>query len=197
MRALVLVLPALLLAAGPCLAQNADDVRISGRVEKFERGLISVSPSQGIVLTIRFDAKPGINSMRRAKPADLKAGMQVAVEAKTNPTGGLMASQVIIYEHGAERAAGAAASTEPSDVVARLSAVTQSADGAQLTLAYKEGERKIALAKESVVWIARPASAEDIKPGALITLSGTKPVDGEIHVIKASVGPAGGDNPPL
>ena len=64
-------------------------------------------------------------------------------------------------------------------------------------LTYKDGERKITLAKDAVIWIARPASADDIKPGSLITIAGRKPPEGEIKVIKASIGPAGGENPPL
>ncbi|MDB5643958.1 MAG: hypothetical protein JWN07_3275 [Hyphomicrobiales bacterium] len=182
----------------PASAQASDDdVRISGTVEKFAGGLISVSPSQGVSLTIRFDAGPGINSMRRGKVSDLKSGAQVTAQAKNNPAGGMMAAQVVIYEPGAETVAGTQASTDPSQVVAKITEIGESNDGPQLSLAYKEGERKLTLAKDAVIWIARPASADDIKPGALITLAGRKPPEGEMKVIRASIGPAGGENPPL
>jgi glucose/arabinose dehydrogenase len=174
-----------------------NDVRISGVVDKFQGGLISISPSQGVTLTIRFDAGPGVNSMRKGKVSDLKNGQQVTAQAKSNPAGGLVASQVIIYEQGAESVAGTQASTDPSQVVAKLSEVTSTPDGAQLSLTYKDGERKLSLAKDVVIWIARPASADDIKPGSLITIAGRKPPEGEIKVTKASIGPAGAENPPL
>lgn len=174
-----------------------DEVRISGTVDKFQGGLMSISPSRGVTLTIRFDAGPGVNSMRRGKIADLKAGVPAAAQTKSNPAGGLMASQVIVYEQGAEHVAGAQASSDPAQVVARLTEVGSTPEGPQLSLAYKDGERKITLAKDVAVWIARPASADDIKPGSLITIAGRKAPDGEIKVMKASIGPSGGENPPL
>jgi hypothetical protein len=182
-------------AATPAKAPEAN--RISGVVQKFEGGLISISPSQGVTLTIRFDAGPGVNSMRKGKVSDLKSGLQVTAQAKSNPAGGLVASQVIIYEQGAESVAGTQASTDPSQVVAKLSEVTSTPDGPQLSLTYKDGDRKLSLAKDVVIWIARPASADDIKPGSLITIAGRKPPEGEIKVTKASIGPAGAENPPL
>jgi hypothetical protein len=174
-----------------------DDVRISGTVEKFQGGLISISPSQGVTLTVRFDAGPGINSMRKGKVSDLKTGSPVTAEAKSNPTGGLMASQVVVYESGSETVAGTQASTDPTQVVARLAEIGSTPEGPQLSLTYKDGDRKITLAKDAVIWIARPASAADIKPGSLITIAGRKPPEGEIKVMKASIGPSGGENPPL
>ncbi|MDB5546094.1 MAG: hypothetical protein JWO64_3243 [Hyphomicrobiales bacterium] len=214
MRSVALAL--CLVAAGqsggfsPALAQEApqkqqsaqspdtnDDVRISGTVEKFQGGIISISPSQGVTLAIRFDAGPGINSMRKGKVSDLKAGISVSAEAKNNPAGGLMASQLIVYESGSETVAGGQASTDPTAVVARLTEIGSTPEGPQLSLTYKDGERKLTLAKDAVIWIARPASADDIKPGSLITIAGRKPPEGEIKVMKASIGPSGGENPPL
>lgn len=197
MRRITSAFSVLLLLTGAGMAQSNDDVRISGTVEKFNGGLLSISPSQGLSLTIRFDAGPGVNAMRRAKVGDLKPGLQVAVQAKSNPAGGMMASQVIIYEQGSEGKAGEAASTDPSQVVAKITEIGTATDGPQLSLSYKEGERKITLGKEVAIWIARPASADDIKPGSIITIAGKKPADGEIKVIKASIGPQGADNPPL
>lgn len=174
-----------------------EDVRISGTVEKFDGQSISISPSQGITLTVRFDAGPGINSMRKAKAADVKTGQQVSAQTKTNPAGGIQATQIIIYETGAEQQAGSEASIDSTRVVARVTGVDTSGDGPLLSLAYKEGERKVTIGKEAVIWFARPASAADIKPGALITIAGTKAPGGEVKVVKASIAPAGADNPPL
>jgi hypothetical protein len=187
--------------AAPASAASAtpvnEDVRISGTVEKFDGQSISISPSQGITLTVRFDAGPGINSMRKAKPADVKTGQQVSAQTKTNPAGGIQATQIIVYETGAEQQAGNEASTDSSQVVARVTGVDMATDGPMLSLAYKEGERKVTIGKEAVIWFARPASAADIKPGALITIAGTKAPEGEVKVVKASIAPAGADNPPL
>jgi len=174
-----------------------DDVRISGTVQKFENGIISVSPSTGIVLRIRFDAGPGIHSMRRAKLSDLRTGQQASVGARSSTAGGMVASQVIIYEQGAEQAAGGAGASGPAQLVGKITDVGTSNEGPVLSLTYAEGERKVSLLKEAMVWIARPASAQDIRPGAIITIFGRKPQGGEIKVIRASIGQAGGGNPPL
>jgi len=179
-------------------AQPAEDeVRISGTVQKFENGIISLSPSTGIVLRIRFDAGPGIHSMRRVKFSDLRVGQQVSVGARSSAAGNMVASQVIVYEQGAEQAAGGSGVSGTAQPVGRITEIGTSADGLQLSLAYAEGDRKVSLLKEAMVWIARPAGAQDIRPGAIITIFGRKPPGGEIRVIRASIGQAGGGNPPL
>jgi hypothetical protein len=184
-------------AAPPAGQASNDDVRISGTVEKFTGGLMSVSPSQGVSLTLRFGAGPGINSMRRGTLSDLKAGLPVAVQDRSNPAGGLLASQVVLYERGAENVPGMQTATEPGQLVVTLSEISVTSDGPQLSLSYADGARKLTLAKDVVIWIARPASVDDIKPGALITLAVSKPPEGEMTVIRASIGPSGGVNPPL
>ncbi len=179
-------------------AQPAEDeVRISGTVQKFENGIMSISPSTGIVLRIRFDAGPGIHSMRRAKISDLRAGQQASVRTRSSAAGSLLASQVIIYEQGAEQAVGAAGASGAAQPVGRIAEIGTNAEGPQVSLIYAEGERKVGLLKEALIWIARPASAQDMRPGAIITISGRKPPGGEIKVIRAAIGPAGGGNPPL
>ncbi len=180
------------LVTGVAAQPAEDDVRISGTVQKFENGIMSISPSTGIVLRIRFDAGPGIHSMRRAKISDLRAGQQASVRARSSAAGGMVASQVIIYEQGAELGVGG-----PAQLVGKITEIGTSAEGPLLSLTYAEGERKVGLLKEAIVWIARPASAQDIRPGAIITIAGRKPQGGEIKVIRASIGPAGGGNPPL
>lgn len=197
MRKLTIAILMSVATFGTAQAQTSKDVRISGTVEKFDGQLVSISPSQGITLVVRFDAGPGISSMRKARPIDIKTDQQVSVQTKANPAGGLLASQIIVYENGSEERAGGEVSTDSSQIVARVTDVAPGNDGNTLSLAYKDGERKVTIAKEALVWIARPASADDIKPGAIITIAGTKETDGEIKVVRASIGPAGADNPPL
>lgn len=177
-------------------AQTSRDVRISGTVEKFDGRLISISPSKGITLVVRFDAGPGINSMRKGKASDLKTGQQVRALTKTNATGGVTAGQIIIYEGGAAQTAGDAP-TEASQALSSVTDVATSPDGPVLSLTSQDGVRKVTVVKEAVIWTARPASPDDIKPGALITIAGTKDGDEEIKVVKASVGLGNSDNPPL
>jgi hypothetical protein len=121
----------------------------------------------------------------------------VAVQDRSNPAGGLLASQVVLYERGAENVPGMQTATEPGQLVVTLSEISVTSDGPQLSLSYADGARKLTLAKDVVIWIARPASVDDIKPGALITLAVSKPPEGEMTVIRASIGPSGGVNPPL
>jgi hypothetical protein len=196
MRSLIIGLMLAGAAVGSAQAQTSRDVRISGTVEKFDGRLISISPSKGITLVVRFDAGPGINSMRKAKPGDIKTGQQVRALTKTNPAGGVTAGQIIIYENGAEQSSPDAVA-EGTPPLAQVTDVGASPDGPVLSLTTKDGVRKATVAKDAVIWTARPASAEDIKPGALITIAGTKDGDAEIKVLKASVGLGQSDNPPL
>ena len=172
------------------------DVRISGTVEKFDGQFVSISPSKGITLVLRFEQGPGVNSMRKAKASDIKANQQVSALTNSNPTGGSTASRVIIYEDGAEQRAGGA-TTDSAQVVAKVTDVSSSSDGPVLSLTYPDGVRKVTVGKEAVVWIAKPAGQDDIKPGYVITVAGTKEGDGEVKVIKAAVTKSSDENPPL
>jgi hypothetical protein len=75
--------------------------------------------------------------------------------------------------------------------VATIKNTNASPEGPVLTVADKDGDRKITIGPDTAIWIARAARITDIKVGAAVTMSGVKREDGSLQVLRATVGPAG------
>ena len=74
-------------AITPAQAQTANELRISGTVEKLDGKLVTLSLSQGISLVVRLDSEPRVNSVAKGSRSDLKAGSQVSIQAKSGQSG--------------------------------------------------------------------------------------------------------------
>jgi hypothetical protein len=70
-------------------------------------------------------------------------------------------------------------------------------DGHEITLKYKEGEKKIVVVPETIIVTYAPGSKDELKPGAKIFIGGAaKKEDGTLETAAISVG-RDGVNPPM
>jgi hypothetical protein len=53
---------------------------------------------------------------------------------------------------------------------------------ASLTVADKDGDRKITIGPDTAIWIARAARITDIKVGSAVTMTGVRREDGSLQV---------------
>jgi hypothetical protein len=177
-------------------AQTASELRISGTVEKLEGNLVTVSLSRGISLVARLDSEPRVNSVTKGSGSDLRAGSQVSIQAKSSQSGDLIATQIVLFAPGSNRS-----DTEPgpdkAQLVATIKKTNASPEGPVLTVAIKDGDEKIAVGRDTAIWIARAARITDIKVGLAVTMAGVKQEDGSLQVLRATIGPAGAGNPPF
>ena len=83
-------------AITPAQAQTTYELSISGTVEKLGGNLVALSLSQGVSLVVRLDSEPRVNSVAKGSGADLKAGSQVSIQAKSGQSGDLIATQIVL-----------------------------------------------------------------------------------------------------
>ena len=183
-------------AITPAQAQTASELRISGTVEKLDGNLAALSLSRGISLVVRLNSEPRVNSVAKGSGSDLKAGSQVSIQAKSGQSGDLIATQIVLFAPGSNRP-----DVEPgldnAQLVATIKNTITSPEGTVLTVADKDGDRKITIGPDTAIWIARAARITDIKVGSAVTMTGVKREDGSLQVLRATIGPAGAGNPPL
>jgi len=127
---------------------------------------------------------------------DLKVGSQVSIQAKSGQSGDLVATQIVLFALGSNRP-DAEPGPNHAQLLARIKKTDASPEGPVLTVADKDGDRKITIGPETAIWIARAARITDIKVGSAVTMTGVKREDGSLQVLRATIGPAGAGNPPL
>jgi hypothetical protein len=181
-------------AITPAQAQTANELRISGTIEKLDGNLAALSLSRGISLVARLDSEPRVNSVAKGSGSDLKAGSQVSIQAKSGQSGDLVATQIVLFAPGSNRP-DAEPGTDNAQLVATIKSTNASPGGPVLTVADKD--RKITIGPDTAIWIARAARITDIKVGSAVTMTGVKREDGSLQVLRATIGPAGAGNPPL
>jgi hypothetical protein len=179
-----------------CPAHVEGGIWAGGTVEKLDGNLAALSLSRGISLVARLDSEPRVNSVAKGSGSDLKAGSQVSIQAKSGQSGDLIATQIVLFGPGSNRP-GAEPGPDNAQLVATIKSTNASPEGPVLTVADKDGDRKITIGPDTAVWIARAARITDIKVGSAVTMTGVKREDGSLQVLRATIGPAGAGNPPL
>jgi hypothetical protein len=187
---------ALTVAITPAQAQRASELRISGTVEKLDGNRVSVSLSAGISLVVHLDSEPRVNSVAQGSGSDLKAGSQVSAQAKSGQSGGLIATQIVLFAPGSNRP-DAEAGSDNAQLVATIKKTDITPEGPVLTVAGKSESLKIAIGPDTEIWIARAARVADFKVGSAVTMSAATREDGSLQVLRATIGPAGARSPPL
>lgn len=183
-------------AITPAQAQTANELRISGTVEKLDGNLVTLSLSQGISVVVRLDSEPRVNSVAKGSGSDLKAGSQVSIQAKSGQSGDLIATQIVLFAPGSNRPE-AGPGPDNAQLVATIKKTDASPEGSVLTMADNDKDRKITIGPDTAIWIARAAGITDIKIGSAVTMTAVKREDGSLQVLRANFGPAGVGNPPL
>jgi len=183
-------------AITPAQAQTANELRISGTVEKLDGNLVTLSLSQRISLVVRLDSEPRVNSVAKGSRSDLKAGSQVSIQAKSGQSGDLIATQIVLFAPGSNRP-DAEPGPDNAQLVATIKKTDASPEGSVLTIVDKDRDRKITIGPDTAIWIARAARITDIKVGSAVTMTAVKREDGSLQVLRATFGPAGAGKPPL
>src|SRR3977135_1896650 len=154
-------------------------MRISGTVEKLDGDLVALSLSRGISLVVHLDSEPRVNSVAKGSGSDLKEGSQVSIQAKSDQSGDLIATQIVLFAPGSNRP-DAEPGPDNAQRVATIKNTNASPEGPVLTVADKDGDRKVTIGPETAIWIARAARITDIKVGSAVTMTGGEREGGAI-----------------
>jgi hypothetical protein len=198
----VLILSTAVGAAGFAMAASAQEtVRLRGTIEKVDGSTYIVKDRAGDEFRVVLTDKPLFVAMERATMADIKPGMFVGATAMPQADGSLRAVEVHIFP---ESMRGTGEGHRPWDLrpqstMTNASVETSVADvdGRTLTVKYKDGEKKIVVAPETVVVTYAPGDAKELRTGIRIFLGAAeKQPDGSLKTSRVTYG-RNGLTPPM
>lgn len=192
---------AALLIASAAWAQNSDIVRVRGTIASVEGQTLNVKGRDGTPLTVKLADDIKVLALDRKSMADVKPGVFVGITALPQPDGTQKAVEIHIFP---ESMRGTGEGHRPWDLMpnstmtnATIDSEVASADGKELVLKYKDGEKKFIVPANVEVVEFVPAATSDLKPGEKIfVVAGKKLPDGAIEAPRIVVG-RNGVNPPM
>jgi hypothetical protein len=182
----------LVMAVPMAWAQEAP-VRIRGTIEKVEGDTYIVKARDGAELKLKLAANATVVALVQASPADIKQGSYIGIAGMPQADGSQKALEVHIFPESMRGVGDGhrgwdlqASSTMTNGNVEQTAAAS---DGQQVTLKYKDGEKKIAIPAGIPIVLYVPGEVSELKPGAKIFVSAaTKQPDGTLQAPRVNVG---------
>jgi hypothetical protein len=183
-------------------------VRVRGTIEQIDGSVLSIKSREGDTVKVKLADDAKIVAMVKASLADIKPGSFVGSTAMPDADGHWKAVEVHIFPE-AMRGTGEGdrpfdyrpKSTMTNGTVGNVGggaagATVDKAEGKTLTLNFKEGEKKIEVVPETVIYTYAAGSKDELKPGAAIYITAaTKQADGTLMTARINVGR--GVTPPM
>ena len=191
----------LLFAASMAAAQAPDILRVRGTIESVDGQTLNVKGRDGAPITVKHPDDVRVIAVDRKSLADVKQGVFVGITAMPLPDGTQKAVEIHIFP---ESMRGTGEGHRPWDLMpnstmtnANVESEVTHADGKELVLKYKDGEKKFIVPVNVEVVMFVPAAASDLKPGEKIFVVAEKKLpDGTIEAPRIVVG-RNGVNPPM
>lgn len=184
------LLGAAALAASSAFAQSAR-VRLRGPIVKVDGAKLTIATIKSGDQVVELADNFAVTTLEKASAADIKPGMFIGAGALPQPDGALKAVQVTIFP---ESLRGAGEGHRAWDVLpestmtnANVSEAVTGVNGATLTLSYKDGQQKLALAPDTLFLKLAPAERSEIKVGAEVSLFAEKAADGSLKAARVTV----------
>jgi len=178
------------LAAVPALAQQPQRVR--GTIESVDGSTLVIKQGEGPDVTVKLTDNAQVFGVVPATLADVKPGAFIAVSAMPQPDGSQKAIQVMIF---AESQRGLGEGFRPWDrpgttmTNATVDTTVAGVDGQEVTVKYKDGEKKIIIGKDAVIRAYVAGDKSELKPGAHIAIvRADKMPDGTLQAARINVG---------
>src|ERR1700690_2876875 len=160
---------AFVVAATAALAQApADMVRVRGTVQSVDGSMLTVKSRDGPDLKIKLADNAVIRPVTGKTIADVKQGLFVGITAMPQPDGTQKAVEIHIFP---EAARGTGEGHRPWDLMpnstmtnANVETEVAVADGKDLVLKYKDGEKKFIVPTNIEVVLFAPGTTADLKP---------------------------------
>jgi hypothetical protein len=181
------------LAAVTALAQQPQRVR--GTIESLDGSTLVIKQGEGPDVTVKLTDNVQVFGVVPATLADVKTGAFIGVGAMSQPDGSQKAIQVMIF---AESQRGLGEGFRPWDrpgttmTNATVDTTVAGVDGQEVTVKYKDGEKKIIIGKDAVIRAYVASDRSELKPGAHIAIvRADKMPDGTLQTARINVGRAG------
>jgi hypothetical protein len=192
---------ALLFAGSIAAAQTPDMVRVRGTIESVSGPMLTVKSRDGATLNVKLADNAAVRTVVKKTVADVKQGMFVGITAMPQPDGTQKAVEIHIFP---EAARGTGEGHRPWDLMpnstmtnANVETEVAAADGKDLVLKYKDGEKKFIVPTNIEVVLFAPGTTADLKRGEKIFVVAAKKLpDGTLEAPSITVG-SNGVSPPM
>jgi len=192
---------AALLVASIASAQTPDIVRVRGTIQGIDGQTLDVKGRDGAPIKVKLADDVKVLAVDRKSMADVKQGVFVGITAMPQPDGTQKAVEIHIFP---EALRGTGEGHRPWDQMpnstmtnANIETAVASADGQELVLKYKDGEKKFVVPANVEVVMFAPADVAALKPGEKVfVVAGKKQPDGSVMAPSIVVG-RNGVNPPM
>jgi hypothetical protein len=169
---------AVLLAVSITAAQAQDVVRVRGTIASVDGATLDVKSRDGTPIKVKLADDARVLAVDKKSLADVKQGVFVGITAMPQPDGTQKAVEIHIFP---EAMRGLNEGHRPWDLMpnstmtnANIESAVASADGQELVLKYKDGEKKFIVPANVEVVMFAPATAADLKPGEKVFIPGAK-----------------------
>ncbi len=176
-------------------------VRVRGTIENVDGNVLTVKTREGQDVKVKLPDNARVLGLEKASVDDIKQGSYIGVSAMPQTDGSQKALHVHIFPDAMR---GVAEGFGPWDV--RPSSTMTNAtvdnrvtgtDGPNLTVKYKDGEKKIVVPPDAPIVKYVPGNKDELKPGAKIFIvAAVKQPDGTLEAPNVSVG-LNGLTPPM
>jgi hypothetical protein len=193
---------ALLLATSASFAQQPPPVRVRGTVEAVDGPMLTIKSRDGqTTYKVKLTDNAAVRGIVRAPLSDIKSNSYIGVTGMPQADGSQKAVEIHIFP---EPMRGTGEGHRPWDLLpsstmtnATVAQMVKGVQGDEITLKYKEGEKKIVVVPETVIVTYVPGDRSELKPGAKIFIAGAaKKDDGTLEAASISVG-RDGLTPPM
>jgi len=188
---------ALFVTTGSSLGQQQTQaVRIRGTIEAVDGNLLTVqSRDRQTTYKLKLADNAAVRGIIKASFSDIKPNSFIGVTGMPQADGSQKAVEIHIFP---EALRGTAEGHRPWDLMpnstmtnATVAQMVKGVQGDEITLKYKEGEKRIIVTPETTIVTYVTGSKEELKPGAKIFSIAQKKEDGALEAASISVGREG------
>jgi len=177
-------------AAGP-----GDQVRVRGTVVALSGDQLQVKSRDGKAITVTLKAGWAASAVAKASISDIKAGDYVGIASLPRSEGGDGALEVLLLppqlKGMGEGSYGWDLKPNSTMTNATVADAVKSVNGSTVTVSYHGQEKKISISKDTPIVTLAPATAEDVKPGAVVFVSAERGANGALSAGQIVVGKNG------
>jgi hypothetical protein len=174
------------------LAQQAQPIRVAGKVTGLDNGVVAVKDAKGEELKINVPANLAVIAVAKGTLADVKQNSFIGVGATPQADGSQKAIRVVVF---AESQRGTGEGHRPWDrpnstmTNATVDTTVSSVDGQVVMVKYKDGEKKIIIGPDAIILVNSAGDKSEVKPGANVAFPAvTKKPDGTLEANRVNVG---------
>jgi len=190
MKQLAITFGSIALGLAIAAAYAQTPVQVRGAISAFDGKSLSVKDGDGKAVNIEVTDKAEIILNQRIKLADIKSGDFLAVTSMKREDGSLTAYEVRRFSKpsnpGHRPFQGRSDQTMTN---ASVTALVQSTNGHELTLAYEGGSQKIVVPENAAIFTQVPGQRSQLVPGAVVFLNAADD-GGKLSAVRIQVTPA-------